>query len=86
MLAVAQHIHDLYDQLQRTLGRLARITDSTKKRSRNLLHTLKDSQDSLEKLERYLIDDASFEQRQIALQRVEGKVDLLLKHLSITEN
>ncbi|BBB30148.1 helix-turn-helix domain-containing protein [Neptunomonas japonica] len=86
MLAVAQHIHDLDDQLQRTLGRFAQITDSTKKRSRNLLHTLKDSQDSLEKLERYLIEDASVEQRQIVLQRVEGKVDLLLKRLSITEN
>ncbi|WP_293267813.1 ATP-binding protein [Neptunomonas sp.] len=82
MLAVAQHIHDLDDQLQRTLGRFARITDSTKKRSRNLLHTLKDSQDSLGKLERFLIDDANFEQRQVAIQRLEDKVDLLLKRMS----
>lgn len=81
MLTVAQHIHDLDGQLQRTLGRLARITDSTKKRSRNLLHTLKDSQDSLDKLERFLIDDANFEQRQITLQRLESKVDLLLRHI-----
>ena len=85
MLAVAQHIHDLDEQLQRTLGRFARITDSTKKRSRNLLHTLKDSQDSLEKLERFLINDDNFEKRQITIQRVEEKVDLLLKHLSIAE-
>lgn len=83
MLAVAHHIHDLDEQLQRTLGRLARITDSTKKRSRNLLQTLKDSQDSLEKLERFLIDDDNFEQRQMTLQRLEHKVDRLLESLPI---
>ncbi|SIS59221.1 helix-turn-helix domain-containing protein [Neptunomonas antarctica] len=82
MLAVAQHIHDLDSQLQRTLGRMGRITDSTKKRSRNLLQTLKDSQDSLGKLERFLLADTNFEQRGITLKRLESKVDKLLQRFS----
>ncbi len=82
MNAVAEHIHDLDDQLQRTLGRLGSLTDSTKKRSRNLLQTLKDSQESLEKLERHLLETSYIEAQQRALQRLEEKVDRLSESLT----
>ncbi|WP_240656897.1 helix-turn-helix domain-containing protein [Neptunomonas marina] len=78
IMAVADHIHDLDDQLQRTLGRLQGLTDSTKKRSRNLLQTLKDSQDSLDKLERFLLEDSFTHQRDERLISLEHKVDQLL--------
>lgn len=79
ILTVAHHIHDLDDQLQRTLGHVARLTDSSKKRSRNLLQTLRDSQDSLEKVEKYLLEETGINQYYEHMRRVEEKLDLLLK-------
>ncbi len=81
MLVVARHIHDLDAQLQKTLGHLGRLTDSTKKRSRNLLQSIKGSQDSIHKLEQYLIEDASFAERHEVLVSMDQKMDALLKKL-----
>ena len=81
MLVVAKHIHDLDAQLQRTLGHLGRLTDSTKKRSRNLLQSIKGSQESIHKLEQYLLDDASVVERHEVLTAIDKKMDRLLAKL-----
>jgi hypothetical protein len=81
MLVVAKHIHDLDAQLQRTLGHLGRLTDSTKKRSRNLLQSIKGSQESIHKLEQYLLDDASVVERHEVLTGIDKKMDRLLAKL-----
>ncbi|MBR9885141.1 MAG: ATP-binding protein [Oceanospirillales bacterium] len=51
MLAVSQHLEDLDDQLRHTLHRIEQLTDSNKKRSRNLLQALRESQRSIVQLE-----------------------------------
>lgn len=79
MVSVARHIHDLDSQLQRTLGRLGGITDSSKKRTRTLLQTLKDSQNSLQNLEQALQTRTDDTER---LARLEAKLDQLLGQLS----
>ncbi|WP_277252675.1 helix-turn-helix domain-containing protein [Neptunomonas phycophila] len=89
MGTVAQHIHDLDSQLQKTLGHVGRLTDSSKKRSRNLLQTLKDSHDSIEKLEqhllaeRHLVADNYQRDQQKRLASLESKLDVLLDRLEV---
>jgi len=92
MGAVAQHIHDLDSQLQKTLGHVGRLTDSSKKRSRNLLQTLKDSHDSIEKLERHLLEErhlakeADHLKQQTRLTALESKLDQVLEHICMMAN
>jgi hypothetical protein len=77
MDAVAKHIHDLDTQLQKTLGHVGRLTDSSKKRSRTLLQTLKDSQVAIEKLEQHIIDDSCVDQNG-QLDRIESMLNTLI--------
>jgi hypothetical protein len=51
MLNVSEHLEDLDDQLKHTLHRIEQLTDSNKKRSRNLLQALRESQRSIVQLE-----------------------------------
>jgi len=86
MLDVSHHIHDLDDQLKRTLTHIGRLTDSTKKRSRNLMQTLKESQDSISNLERELLTDSSQKQRITLLREIAGKLEQVLVHIENESN
>lgn len=80
LLQVSLHIHDLDDQLKRTLSRIGQLTDSHKKRSRNVLQAIRDSQDSLGNLERLLGEgDGSQQRYQRLLQEVENKLAGILE-------
>jgi predicted HTH transcriptional regulator len=81
MDAVAQHIHDLDSQLQKTLGHVGRLTDSSKKRSRTLLQTLKDSQVAIEKLEQHILDESCTDQNG-QLDRIESMLTQLTQATS----
>lgn len=76
---VADHIRDLDQQLEKTLGRLIRLADSSKKRSRNLLQSLRDSQQRLDKMEHHLSHPPGCDGAdQDIYQRLEQKIDQLL--------
>ena len=54
MLDVSEHISELDTQLNRTTSRLGQLTDSNKKRSRNLLQILEQSREAVSQLESHL--------------------------------
>lgn len=54
MLDVSEHIGELDAQLSRTTSRLGQLTDSNKKRSRNLLQILEQSRNAVSELENHL--------------------------------
>lgn len=83
LLQVSQHIHDLDDQLKRTFSRIDQMTDSSKKRSRNMLQTLRDSQESIGNLERLLSEGSGNQHRyQVMLREVEDKLGGLLDNMT----
>ncbi len=83
LLQVSRHIHDLDDQLKRTFSRIDQLTDSSKKRSRNMLQTLRDSQESISNLERLLSEGNGNQQRyQVMLREVEDKLGGLLESIT----
>lgn len=71
MLAVSQHLDDLDDRLRHALHRIEQLTDSNKKRSRNLMHALRESQQSIVQLE------------QTVMPRVDAKGGSLLQDIEL---
>jgi len=82
LLTVSRHIHVLDDQLKRTLSRIDQLTDSHKKRSRNMFQALRDSQDSIGNLERLLSEGAGGGRRyQALLKEIEDKLAGMLDNI-----
>ncbi|GGO81042.1 hypothetical protein GCM10011348_19130 [Marinobacterium nitratireducens] len=81
LLHVSEHIHDLDDQLKRTLGRIDQLTDSNKKRSRNMLQAVRDSQESIGNLERLLGEGAGSRRYQRLLKEIEDKLAGMLENI-----
>ncbi|NVK41976.1 MAG: ATP-binding protein [Oceanospirillaceae bacterium] len=79
LLLVSQHIHDLDDQLKRTHSRIDQLTDSNKKRSRNMLQAVRDSQDSIGNLERLLNEGRGSRRYQALLKEIEDKLAGMLE-------
>ncbi|WP_432695797.1 AlbA family DNA-binding domain-containing protein [Marinobacterium sp. YM272] len=77
MLSVSQHLEDLDDQLRHTLHRIEQLTDSNKKRSRNLLQALRESQRSILQLEQVVVPRGTVT-RSSLLEDIEHKLGMLL--------
>ena len=77
MLTVSQHLEDLDDQLRHTLHRIEQLTDSNKKRSRNLLQALRASQRSITQLEQ-VVTPKMDAMGGTLLQDIEHKLGMLL--------
>jgi len=86
MLDVSDHIHDLDDQLRRTLNRIGRLTDSNKKRSRDLLQVLKESRDSLMTLEQLILSGKANGERLDMLEEIHSNLGMLVDNLDIDNN
>lgn len=81
LASVCDHLHQLDAGLQTAFSRIGSLTDSSKKRSRNLLNTLRDSQVSLENLERLLVDEELSLDAQVRLDAIERKLDVIVNRL-----
>lgn len=81
LINVSANIDQLDKQIKTAFSRIGQLTDSTKKRSRSLLHTLKDNQLSLANLEKVLSDDEGAEQHADQLQLLEYKLDVIVSLL-----
>lgn len=77
MLGVSGRLHELDRQLQRTLSRIEQLTDSNKKRSRNLMQALRQSQAGIVQLENSIAPVIN-DQGQHLLQDIEHKLGMLL--------
>ncbi|SEF70447.1 AlbA family DNA-binding domain-containing protein [Marinobacterium lutimaris] len=77
MLSVSQHLEDLDDQLRHTLHRIEQLTDSNKKRSRNLLQALRESQRSILQLEQVVVPKRGAVSSSL-LEDIEHKLGMLL--------
>lgn len=86
MLDVSGHIHDLDDQLRRTLNRIGGLTDSNKKRSRDLLQVLKESRDSLMTLEQLILSGKANGERLDMLEEIHSNLGMLVENLDIENN
>lgn len=86
MLDVSQHIHDLDDQLRRTLTRISQLTDSNKKRSRDLLQLLRESRDSLTKLEQLIVSGTGNGERLDMLSEIHANLGILVDNLDCEHN
>jgi len=75
-------LHELDHQLQRTLSRIEQLTDSNKKRSRNLMQALRQSQDGIVQLENSIAPVIN-DKGQHLLQDIEHKLGMLLDLLDI---
>ncbi|MCJ8337015.1 MAG: ATP-binding protein [Pseudomonadales bacterium] len=82
LMTVSASMEQLERQLKMAFGRIGQLTDSSKKRSRNLLHNVQDNQLILANLERAIAEDASGEQHKDRLQLLEEKIDNILKLLA----
>lgn len=82
MLGVSERLHELDHQLQRTLSRIEQLTDSNKKRSRNLMQALRQSQDGIVQLENSIAPVIN-DKGQHLLQDIEHKLGMLLDLLDI---
>ena len=77
MLGVSERLYELDQQLQRTLSRIEQQTDSNKKRSRNLMQALRQSQAGIVQLENSIAPVIN-DQGQHLLQDIEHKLGMLL--------
>ncbi|MBY4677988.1 AlbA family DNA-binding domain-containing protein [Marinobacterium arenosum] len=84
MLDVSEHIGELDSQLSRTTARLGQLTDSNKKRSRNLLQILEQSRDTVSLLESHLRPEVEVEQADDhdLLLDIQQKLDLLINEIN----
>lgn len=85
MLGVSEHLFELDQQLQRTLSRIEQLTDSNKKRSRNLMQALRQSQEGIVQLESSIAPVINH-QGQHLLQDIEHKLGMLLDLLDSDSN
>ncbi len=85
MLGVSERLFELDQQLQRTLSRIEQLTDSNKKRSRNLMQALRQSQDGIVQLENSIAPVIN-DQGQHLLQDIEHKLGMLLDLLDSDGN
>lgn len=86
MLDVSGHIHDLDDQLRRTLTRIGRLTDSNKKRSRDLLQVLKESRNSLLTVEQLIVSGEANGERLDMLSEIHTNLGMLVENLDSDSN
>ena len=86
MLEVSGHIHDLDEQFRRTTSRIGQLTDSNKKRSRDLLQTLKESRDSLMTLEQQIMSGTANGNRIDMLEEIHANLGMLVDNLDIESN
>lgn len=77
MLNVSEHLEDLDDQLKHTLHRIEQLTDSNKKRSRNLLRALRESQRSIVQLEQVVTPRMAGDSGNLLVD-IEHKLGMLL--------
>ncbi|WP_328797978.1 AlbA family DNA-binding domain-containing protein [Marinobacterium alkalitolerans] len=85
MLGVSERLFELDQQLQRTLSRIEQLTDSNKKRSRNLMQALRQSQAGIVQLENSIAPVIN-DQGQHLLQDIEHKLGMLLDLLDSDNN
>ncbi|MEH6444121.1 MAG: ATP-binding protein [Oceanospirillaceae bacterium] len=78
VLNVSHNIELLEKQLKVAFGRIGQLTDSTKKRSRNLLDSVKDNQLSLDNLEKAMVEDISAQMHEDYFETLASKLDKLL--------
>lgn len=83
MVQLVTHLDELDGQVRRTLNRVDQMTDSAKKRSRNMLQALKDSQDSISGLESLLLAQNGNPTGRIEMLRdIRSRLDLLTENLT----
>ncbi|WP_236588717.1 AlbA family DNA-binding domain-containing protein [Amphritea japonica] len=83
MVQLVSHLDELDGQVRRTLNRVDQMTDSAKKRSRNMLQALKDSQDSIAGLESLLLAQNGHPAGRIEMLRdIRSRLDLLTENLT----
>lgn len=86
MLQLTRHLEELDGQVRRTLNRVDQMTDSAKKRSRNMLQALRDSQESISGLETILIANNGNPSGRLDLLRdIQERLSLLTENLDQTE-
>ena len=85
LLTVSANLEQFERQLKVAFARIGQLTDSNKKRSRNLLDSVKDNQLSLINLEKVLVEDVSAEMHADHFEILETKLDKLLNLLSVSE-
>lgn len=83
LINVSENIEQFEKQLKAAFGRIGQLTDSNKKRSRNLLDSVKDNQLSLVNLEKVLVEDVSAEMHADHFEILEAKLDKLERLLNI---
>ncbi len=86
MLDVSRDIHDLDDQLHRTLTRIGQLTQSNKRRSRDLLQVLKESRNSLLTLEQLILSGEANGERLEMLSEIHANLGMLVDNLDIETN
>ncbi|NQZ32030.1 MAG: ATP-binding protein [Oceanospirillaceae bacterium] len=77
LLNVSSSIEKFEGQLHKAFVRIGQLTDSSKKRTRSLLHSVKDNQHSLVNLERAMVEDVSAEMHADHFEILTGKLDRL---------
>ncbi|MGB1237075.1 MAG: helix-turn-helix domain-containing protein [Pseudomonadales bacterium] len=82
---VSAHIDQLDRQLKTAYSRIGQLTDSTKKRSRSLLQSIKDNQQSLAMLTRAVSDDESALQHSGHLELIEQRLEFMISLLMKSE-
>jgi ribosomal protein L29 len=85
LLTVSANLEQFERQLKVAFARIGQLTDSNKKRSRNLLDSVKDNQLSLVNLEKVLVEDVSAEMHADHFDVLEDKLDRLLSLLDKAE-
>ncbi|MBN1006831.1 helix-turn-helix domain-containing protein [Amphritea pacifica] len=77
------HLDELDSQVRRTLTRVDQMTDSAKKRSRNMLQALRDSQDSIAGLEALLVAQNGNPSGRLEIMRdIRTRLDQLTENLN----
>lgn len=81
---LVHHLDQLDSQVRRTLTRVDQMTDSAKKRSRNMLQALRDSQESLTRLESLLLVQNGKPTGRLEMMRdIRTRLDQLTDNLNV---
>ncbi len=82
MLHLTKHLEELDGQVRKTLSRVDQMTDSAKKRSRNMFQTLRDSQETIAGLENMLLtQDGTPSTRLEMLRDIQERLSVLTENL-----